>query len=70
MQVFHCRVPSFLKCLLVSFLVRPDHVFSKPCLMSLVIIEVVGINSAEYKYFASYSFDVCDIILFILAAAC
>ena len=55
----------FSKCLLISFLVRPV-----PCLMTLVRIYVVGMNSAACKYFASYGFDVCTIMLFITAAGC
>ena len=61
---------AFSVCLLISFLVRPCHVFSKPCLMTLARISVVGINSAACKYCASSGSDFCDIMLFIRADGC
>ena len=70
-----CRCPIFVfldfsRCLLISFLVRPGHVFRNPCLVVLMRLVVVGMNSAACKYCASYDFDVCAIMLFITAAGC
>ena len=61
---------DFSRCLLIVFLVRPVHVFRKPCLVALVRIAVVDMNSDACKYCASYGFDVCSRMLFITAAGC
>ena len=69
-QVFHFSVPHFSICLLISFSVRPGHVPRKPCLINLMRLAVVGMNSAAYIYCASSGFDVYTIILFITAGGC
>ena len=70
-----CRCPivvflDFSICLLMSFLVRPGHVFRNPCLMSFVRISVVRLNIDVCKYRASSVFDVCTRMLFITDYGC
>ena len=43
----------------MSFPVRPDHVFRKPCLIALRRLAVVGMKIAAYKYWASSVFEFC-----------
>ena len=64
-----CRCPiilllDFSRCLLMSFSVRPGHIFRKPCLIVLRVISVVDLKSTACKYWASYSFKVFSIIFF------
>ena len=42
-QVSHCCVPWFLRCLLISFLLRPGQVLRNPCLIALVILSKFGV---------------------------
>ena len=68
-----CAIVVFLNIsifLLISFSVRPGHVFRKPYLMALRRLAVVRLNSASYKYCASYGFDVFVIMLFFTASDC
>ena len=70
-----CRCPVFVFLyfsirLLIGFSVRPDHVFSKPCLVALRRLAVVGLNSSACKYFTGSGFYVFDIILFVATSDC
>ena len=70
-----CKCPivvflDFYRCLLISFLVRLGHIFRYPCLMALMILAVVGLNSAACEYCDSSGFDAWPIILLITAAGC
>ena len=54
-----CRCPivvflDFSRCFLMSFSVRPGHVFRKSCLIALRRLAVVGMKSSACKYWASY----------------
>ena len=59
MHLSYCCIPWFIEVFLDDFSVMPGHVFSKPCLISLRILSVVGLNSAACKYWVSYGFEIC-----------
>ena len=65
--VFRCLIFIFIdfsRCFLISFSVRLNQVFRKPCLIELGILAVVELKSSACKYWTSYVFEVCAIILF------
>ena len=73
--ILMCRCPivvllHFSICLLISFSVRPGHVFRKPCLMDLMRLFVVGLNSATCKYCDISGFDVCVRMLIVTDSDC
>ena len=63
-NMYHCYVPCFLRCFLMKFYFRPDKVFRKPCLISLMRLSVVGLRSSACMYYASSGLFVWDRILF------
>ena len=54
----------------MSFSGRPGNVSSKPCLIALRRIFVVGQKSDVYKYCASSGFEVCARMLFTTFSDC
>ena len=61
---------DFLRCLLISFLLRHSYTFRNPCLVELMRLVVVGLNSAACKYCDSSVFDVCARKLFVTDSDC
>ena len=71
--VWRCPMVVFLgfkRWLLISFSLRPCHVFSKPCLITLRKIVVVGLKSSAFKNCNSSDFYVCAMILFVTDSDC
>ena len=73
--LFMCRCPIVVfldlsRCFLMSFSVRPGHVFRKPFLIALRRLAVVGLNISACTYWASYGFEVCDRMLFTPFSDC
>ena len=65
--MYKCTIVVFLgfsRCFLISFSVRPGHVFSKTCLIDLRRLDLVGMKSAACKYWARSGFEVCTRMLF------
>ena len=70
-----CRCPivvflDFSIFLLISFSVRPDQVFRKPCLVYLRRIYVVGMKISAWRYCASSGFGAWSRILFVTYSCC
>ena len=68
-----CTIVVFLdlsRRFLMSFYVRPGHVFRKSCLTDLRRLSVVGLRSAACKYWDSYGFEVCDRMLYTTFSDC
>ena len=61
---------GFLRCFLVRFSVRPGQFLSKPCLIALRRLDVVGFNSAAWRYCASSGLVVWDRMVFVAAYDC
>ena len=62
--LFMCRCPivvflNFSRCFFMSYLVKPGHIFRKPCLIDLRRLDVVGLKSSACKYWYSSGFEVC-----------
>ena len=58
------------RCFLISFSVRPGHIFRKPCLIALRRIVLVGMKSAACKYLASSGFGICAKMSFTIFSYC
>ena len=71
--MLRCPIVLFLdlsRRFLMNFSVRLGQVFRKPCLIALMILAVVGINSAACKYWDSSGSEVCAIMLFTTFSDC
>ena len=49
---------------MISFSLRPDNVFRKPCLIYLRRLAIVGLKGAAYKYCNSSGLDIFTRMLF------
>ena len=68
-----CPIVVFLDlsgCFLMNFSARLGQVFSKPCLIVLRLLAVVGMKSAACKYWASSGLGVCARMLFTTVSYC
>ena len=61
---------DFLRCLLMIFYLRHGQVISKPCLIALSRLDVVGIKSAAWMYCVSSGLVFWSIMLFFTASDC
>ena len=73
--LFMCRCPiflllDFLRCFLISFLVRPGHIFRKPCLIALRRLDVSGMKGAACRYYDNSGIELCNRMLFTTFSYC